>query len=285
MADRIKIDGTSLLPSSPIGIFDSGIGGLTVFREIMTALPHERLIYFGDTARVPYGPKGSDTVRRYSHEITDFLVREGVKAVVVACNTATAHALESLQQTFKIPIIGVIMPGSIAAVEATRNRRIGVIGTSGLVNSHAYRSELLRFDPSLSVFEQACPLFVPFVEEGWLDHAATRLVAKEYLDPLKAEDVDTVVLGCTHYPLLKPIIQQSLGAGITLIDSAWQTARRVKKVLTENSLLNTQQANYTASGLSRMRFITSDSPDSFLRVGKSFLGSAIECVESRTVGS
>lgn len=285
MADRTIVDGASLLPSSPIGIFDSGIGGLTVFREIMSALPHESLIYFGDTARVPYGPKGSDTVRRYSHEITDFLVHEGVKAVVVACNTATAHALESLQQTFKVPIIGVIRPGSVAAVEATRNRRIGVIGTSGLINSHAYRSELLRLDPSLSVFEQACPLFVPFIEEGWLDHAATRLVAREYLDPLKAEDVDTVVLGCTHYPLLKSIIQQSLGAEITLIDSAWQTARSVKAVLEAHRLINTQEANNTAPCRSRMRFITSDSPESFLRVGQSFLGSAIECVESRTLGS
>lgn len=285
MSDRNSVDGNGDRSSAPIGIFDSGIGGLTVFREIMKVLPQESLIYFGDTARVPYGPKGPDTVRRYSHEITEFLVEEGVKAVVVACNTATAHALESLKRTFKVPVIGVIMPGSIAAVEATLNRRIGVIGTSGLVKSHAYRSELLRLDPSLSVFEQACPLFVPFVEEGWLNHPATRLVATEYLAPLKAENVDTVVLGCTHYPLLKPIIQQSLGPDITLIDSAWQTARRVKAVLTEKGLLNTQEEKSFASGVSRLRFITSDSPDSFLRIGKSFLGSAIECVESRTLGS
>ena len=262
----------------PIGVFDSGIGGLTVARELMLQLPDERIIYFGDTARVPYGPKSPDTVRRYSREIGEFLVGEGVKGLVVACNTATAHALDVLRAELPVPVVGVVEPGARAAVGASHSRRIGVIGTAGTIGSRAYERAITALAPDARIVARACPLFVPLVEEGWTDREATRLIAHEYLDPLADEDIDALVLGCTHYPLLKPLIGELLGADVQLIDSAEETAAETRRVLEERGLL-ARGANGA-----RHRFIASDAADQFLRLGQRFLGGAIDRVETLTLG-
>jgi glutamate racemase len=263
---------------SPVGIFDSGIGGLTVAHAVMQQLPHESVTYFGDTARVPYGPKSPETVQRYSREIGSFLAEQGVKSLVVACNTATAHALPALRENLTMPVIGVIEPGARAAVRATKNGHIGVIGTAGTIKSGAYERALRAFEPSLRVTARACPLFVPLVEEGWVDHEATRLVAREYLAPILAEEVDTLVLGCTHYPLLKQVIADVLGGDVILIDSAEETARETARVLREDRLTANAHAE------PRHRFIASDDPLMFLQLGQRFLGDAIESVEVKTLG-
>ena len=265
--------------SAPIGVFDSGIGGLTVVRELMRQLPRERIIYFGDTARVPYGPKSPDTVRRYSHEISAFLREQGVKAIVIACNTATAHALPALQEELPVPVIGVAEPGAHAAVAASESGRIGVIGTAGTVGSGAYDRAIHALAPAAAVTSRACPLFVPLVEEGWLDTDATRLIAREYLTPLHDADVDTVVLGCTHYPLLKPVIGDVLGERVTLVDPAEETAAETGRVLARLGL----RANGDG-GAPAHRFIASDAPQQFLRLGQRFLGAAIDRVETLTLG-
>src|SRR4051812_4127255 len=202
----------------PIGVFDSGIGGLTVVRELMRQLPQESVVYFGDTARVPYGPKSPDTVRRYSREIASFLLKQQAKAIVIACNTATAHALSVLREEFSVPVIGVVEPGARAAARATSGGRIGVIGTAGTVASGAYDRAIRAILPDARVVTKACPLLVPLVEEGWIDHPVTAQVAREYLAPLMDEQIDTLVLGCTHYPLLKDVLCRALGRGVTLID-------------------------------------------------------------------
>jgi glutamate racemase len=270
---------TSPGADAPIGVFDSGIGGLTVVRELMRQLPNERIIYFGDTARVPYGPKSPDTVRRYSVEIATFLEDEGVKAVVVACNTATAHALPTLRDEFEMPIIGVVEPGARAAVSASPCGEIGVIGTAGTIGSRAYERAIHALAPDARVVARACPLFVPLVEEGWLDHDATRLIAREYLDALRSEKIETLVLGCTHYPLLKPLLSEILGPDVRLIDSAHETAAETGRVLEARGLTNSRALNGEVH-----RFIASDAPEQFLRVGQRFLGSAIERVETLTLG-
>jgi glutamate racemase len=257
----------------PIGVFDSGIGGLTVVRELLHQLPHEHLVYFGDTARVPYGNKSPDTVRRYAREILHWLLGRDVKMVVVACNTASAHALDELQRLAPVPVEGVIGPGARAAVAATRGGRIGVIGTAGTVRSGAYERAIRALAPEATVRQRACPLFVPLVEEGWLEHPATRLVAHEYLDPLVGAGVDTLVLGCTHYPLLKPLLASVLGPGIRLIDSAEETARAVAAELEASGIGNA--AGETAD----VRFAVSDAPDAFERVGGAFLGDRVRNVE------
>ncbi|MGH7537918.1 MAG: glutamate racemase, partial [Gemmatimonadales bacterium] len=200
--------------AAPLGVFDSGIGGLTVARALFENLPRESVIYFGDTARVPYGPKSPETVRRYSAEILAFLLHQGVKAVVVACNTSTAHALDYLRAYAPVPVVGVIEPGARAAVAATASGRIGVIGTAGTVASGAYERAIKALRPDATVVSQACPLFVPLVEEGWFEHPATQLVAREYLLPLERAHVDVLVLGCTHYPLLKPLLAGVLGPAV-----------------------------------------------------------------------
>ncbi len=264
--------------SAPVGVFDSGIGGLTVAHEIIRQLPRESVIYFGDTARVPYGPKSPDTVRRYSHEIAAFLRAEGVKTLVVACNTATAHALRSLRETLDIPVIGVIGPGARAAVAATKRGHIGVIGTVGTIKSGAYERAIRRIDPDVRITARACPLFVPLVEEGWTQHDATRLVAREYLAPLVAADVDTLVLGCTHYPLLKPLLAEVLGPDVRLIDSAEETAAETSRTMVDANLIALD--GNTASH----RFIASDDPLQFLQLGQRFLGDSIEGVEVRSLG-
>jgi glutamate racemase len=263
---------------APIGVFDSGIGGLTVAREIMRQLPNERVIYFGDTARVPYGPKSPDTVLRYSREIASFLQAQGVKTIVIACNTATAHALEALRTELPIPVIGVVDPGATAAVEATRGGGIGVIGTAGTIASGAYERAIARRAPDARIVARACPLFVPLVEEGWVDRPATRLVAEEYLAPMREAHIDTLVLGCTHYPLLKRLIGEVLGRDVRLIDSAEQTAVETRRVLDEGDLHGPDGAR------PKHRFVASDAPEQFLRLGQRFLGSAVDDVETVTLG-
>jgi glutamate racemase len=249
-----------------VGIFDSGVGGLTVLRELIRVLPQEDTIYFGDTARVPYGTKSPETVTRYAHEITSFLIRRDIKLLVVACNTASAVALASLKRHFPIPVVGVIEPGARRAVEVTRSGRIGVIGTSGTIRSSAYTRAIKRLRPTAEVLTKACPLFVPLAEEGWTDNQVARLTAQSYLQELKDADIDTLVLGCTHYPLLKPVIAEIMGAGVTLVDSAEETARTVAEILCQKKLLRPE------SETGNHHYYVSDIPAGFIRVGNRFLG-------------
>jgi len=264
--------------SAPIGIFDSGIGGLTVARAIYERLPGESTIYFGDTARVPYGPKSPETVRRYSREILQWLVGRGVKLVVIACNTSTAHALGTLQAESPVPVIGVIEPGARAAVAATRGGPVGVIGTAGTIASNAYARAIHALAPALKVEQRACPLFVPLVEEGWFEHPAAELIAEDYLAPLRAAGVDVLVLGCTHYPLLKPLLSRVMGPGVRLIDSAEETARAVAQSLAERGL--------EAPGGAAVyhRFAVSDDEPRFQQVGSRFIGERLASAEVVALG-
>jgi glutamate racemase len=264
--------------AAPIGVFDSGIGGLTVAHELIRQLPHESIVYFGDTARVPYGPKSPDTVRRYSREIAAFLNEQGVKSIVIACNTATAHALPTLQSEMAMPVIGVVEPGARAAVAATTQGHIGVIGTVGTIKSGAYERAIRALAPDVQITARACPLFVPLVEEGWVDHPATRLIAREYLEPLLEDRIDTLVLGCTHYPLLKPMLREVLGSDVRLIDSAEETAAEAARTLESGHIAASEDAEPS------YRFIASDDPLQFLQLGQRFLGETMEGVEVRTLG-
>ena len=257
----------------PIGVFDSGIGGLTVVRELRRQLPGESIIYFGDTARVPYGAKSPATVARYSREAAAFLLSRDVKRVVIACNTATAHAFALLEEALAIPVVGVIEPGARAAVEASRTGRIGVIGTAGTIRSGAYDLAVRRRLDSARVYAQPCPLFVPLVEEGKCDGEATRIIASEYLLPLREMDVDTLILGCTHYPMLRPMLQDIMGESTVLVDSAEQTAHDVGGVLDARGLRNVSGLPATCT------FIASDSPLRFRDVGRGFVGDLIGSVE------
>jgi glutamate racemase len=257
----------------PIGIFDSGIGGLTVARAIYDRLPHESTIYFGDTARVPYGPKSPETVRRYSLEILQWLLGQGVKAVVIACNTSTAHALEALRGAAPVPVIGVIQPGARAAVAATDGGPIGVIGTAGTIHSNAYARAIHAISPDVRVEQQACPLFVPLVEEGWFSHPAAELIAEEYLRPLREAGVGSLVLGCTHYPLLKPLLRRVMGSNIALIDSGEQTALTLEETLAQAGL----DAPRGQAGTHR--FAVSDDEPRFRQVGSRFIGERLSGAE------
>jgi glutamate racemase len=264
--------------SAPVGIFDSGIGGLTVARAIFERLPGESTVYFGDTARVPYGPKSPETVRRYSLEILAWLLDQGVKAVVIACNTSTAHALGALQQVSPVPVIGVIEPGARAAIAATRGGPVGVIGTAGTIASDAYRRAIHARAPSLEVRQQPCPLLVPLVEEGWFEHDAARLIAAEYLGPLKEAAVDALVLGCTHYPLLRPLLQREMGPSVRLIDSGEETARALEEILRRSNLLAGPEAEPTH------RFAVSDDEARFRAVGARFIGERLSGAEVVSLG-
>ena len=267
------------MSTAAIGIFDSGIGGLTVARAIRDLLPRESTIYLGDTARVPYGPKSPETVRRYSREILDWLLGQDVKAVVVACNTATAHALDDLRGRSPVPVIGVIAPGARAAAAATTTGRVGVIGTAGTISSGAYSRALLRERADLRVIEQACPLFVPLVEEGWFEHPATQLVAEEYLGSMRDAGVDALVLGCTHYPMLAPLLGRIMGPSVRLIDSARETARELARVIGAAGL----EAPPDASPV--QRWIATDDAARFARVGSLFMGNAPAPVEVVELGT
>ncbi len=249
-----------------IGIFDSGVGGLTVLREIMHSLPQEDTLYFGDTARVPYGTKSPETVTRYACEIASFLMKRDIKLLVVACNTASAVALPTLKRLLTIPVVGVIEPGARRAAMVTRSGRIGVIGTAGTIRSSAYTREIKRLKPEAEVLTRACPLFVPLAEEGWTDNQVARLTAQTYLQELKESEVDTLVLGCTHYPLLKPLIAEVMGPDVMLVDSAEETARTVAAILAEKKLLRppAEKGNHN--------YFVTDVPAGFVRVGNRFLG-------------
>jgi glutamate racemase len=264
--------------SAPIGIFDSGIGGLTVARAIYERLPQESTIYFGDTARVPYGPKSPETVKRYSLEILHWLLSQGVKAVVIACNTSTAHALRALQEATPVPVLGVIKPGARAAVAASDEGPIGVIGTAGTIASDAYNRAIQALAPGIPVVQRACPLFVPFVEEGWFDHPATELVAADYLRELRQACVRSLVLGCTHYPLLKPLLQRVMGLEVKLIDSGQATAAALE------SILKDKQLEAAAGAAVDHRFVVSDDEARFRQVGSRFIGERLGRAEVVPLG-
>ena len=257
----------------PIGVFDSGIGGLTVVKALVEELPSESIVYFGDTARVPYGTKSKSTIVKFSLENVEFLLRFGVKCIVIACNTSSSWALPTLRKYFKVPMIGVIRPGALAAVQQTRNKRIGVIGTTATIKSGAYEGAIKRIDPAINVFSHSCPLFVPLVEEGWLDGAVCRDVAQRYLEPLKRQRIDTLILGCTHYPLLAPTIRKVLGPDVALVDSAKQTVTEVRGVLMGSDALSN-------GGIRpRYRFFVTDEPSHFNQIAHRFLGQIIGSVE------
>ena len=253
------------MKTRPIGVFDSGIGGLTVVRALTQRLPHENIMYFGDTARVPYGPKSPQVIREYAAQDADFLLSKGIKMVVVACNTVSAVALDVVQKRSKMPVVGVILPGAAGAVAATKRRRVGIIGTITTVNSNAYGNAIRQLDAGVTVFARPCPLFVPLAEEGWIDHQVTGLVAKEYLFPLKIEKIDTLILGCTHYPVLRAAIASAVGPEVTLIDSGDAAAAEVERVLDEHGLRNESRQK------PNLQFFVSDLPEKFTEVGERFL--------------
>ncbi|MCB2203603.1 glutamate racemase [bacterium] len=251
-----------------IGVFDSGIGGLTVVHALMKHLPHENITYFGDTARVPYGSKSAEVVREYAFEDTRFLMQQGVKIIVVACNTVSAVAIDDLKSHFDIPIVGMIQPGAEAACNASRNGRVGVIGTYATIGSDAYPRALRHCNDTFHTFSAACPLFVPLAEEGWGSHPVSAQIAAEYLQPIKKEQIDTLILGCTHYPILRDVIQRTIGEEVSLIDSGEAAAIEVERLLRESDLLNASahQPNYS--------FFVSDVPQRFKQLGEIFLDKA-----------
>ena len=254
---------------SAIGVFDSGIGGLTVLHQIIETLPKENTVYLGDTARAPYGTKSVETVLRYSFENSQFLVDKGVKIVVVACNTSTAIALDRLREQLTIPVVGVIEPGVRRAAKSTKNKRVGVIGTEATIHSGAYTRALKEADSKIEVYSRACPLFVPLVEEGWTDNAVVEMTVKAYLGSLKQSGIDTLILGCTHYPLLKKAIRKFMGSAVRLVDSAEETAKEVELALKKGALGR-------KTGKGTHSFFVTDAPDRFIKVGRRFLGEKVE---------
>jgi glutamate racemase len=260
----------------PIGVFDSGVGGLTVVKELIKQMPGENIVYFGDTARVPYGIKSRETVIRFSIENILFLLKHDVKLICIACNTVSSYALPVIKNNFRVPIVGVLSPGVREAVYATRNNRVGVIGTKGTIRSGAYETEIKRLKPQVKVFAKACPLFVPFVEEGLTDGEVVTRVARDYLKPLKDAKVDTLILGCTHYPILKPVIRKVMGEGVTLIDSAKQVAIEVKNILQHENMLSQK-------GKGKQRFFVSDNPEWFSGLANTFLGQPVKDVKKAVI--
>lgn len=264
----MQIQTELLRKDAPIGVFDSGIGGLTVAREIMRQIPNERIIYFGDTARVPYGSKSRETVTRFSEQIVRFLKTFQVKTIVIACNTASAYALDTLEQTLDIPIIGVVRPGAKAALDATRNGHIGVIGTEATVGSQIYTKYIQKLDEKACIHEKACPLFVPLVEEGLWEDPVTDEIARRYLAELIDLDIDTMILGCTHYPLIRTALGRILGDKVTLVNPAYETAVELKEMLQKHGLLNDQPPKL---GSSRYEFYVSDKAEKFVRFANSII--------------
>jgi glutamate racemase len=251
-----------------IGVFDSGIGGLTVLREIAARMPREPLLYLGDTARLPYGSKSAETVATYAVEVADFLSDRHVKLMVVACNTSSAVALDDLRSRYDVPVVGVIAPGARAAVRATVSGRVGVIGTEATISSGAYPREIRALDAGIEIFTRACPLFVPLAEEGWVDNEVARRTVSLYLSSLKRSGIDTLILGCTHYPLLRRTIADFLGPEVRIVDSAEETAREVRRLLRAEGLQRTR-------GTGAASFFVTDSVERFLRVGERFYGSSV----------
>ena len=271
----------------PIGIFDSGVGGLTVYRALHERLPHERFVYLGDTARVPYGTRSLSTVERYAIENARFLEAHGIKILVVACNTASALALPAIGKAVRVPVLGVIGPGARAAVESSvqksAKRRIGVIATEATVQSGAYASAIARLDPDASVIARACPLFVPLAEEGWAETEVAHMVASDYLKEIKEASVDTLVLGCTHYPILRRVIQETVGDSVTLIDSGEAAALDVESLLESESLRRNEAGEPTRERQlcdDLDHFYVTDAAERFSRVAERFLGSAPSVLEA-----
>lgn len=258
--------------NAPIGVFDSGIGGLTVAREIMRQIPQEAIVYFGDTARVPYGNKSKDTVTKYSRQIVKFLQTKDVKAIVIACNTASAYALEAIQKEVDLPIVGVLKPGAKTAAEATVNKRIGIIGTEGTINSGMYTEYLHSIYPEVQVYTKACPLFVSLVEENWLYDSVTVEIAERYLSEFQGYHIDTLVLGCTHYPLLRHTLQRVVGEMVTLVNPAYETAITLKNVLEQRGLIN------DGKGKVEHKFYVSDGAEKF----KNFANTILPCEVLKT---
>lgn len=259
--------------TAPIGIFDSGIGGLTVVKKMLSMLPNEKIIYFGDTARVPYGSKSNSTVIEYANQDAKFLYKKNVKLIIVACNTASSVALGSLREQFDIPIIGMIEPGSKYALSKTKSGKIGVIGTHSTINNQAYSKKIKQLNGDVEVFEKACPLFVPLAEEGWTDHKATELIAEEYLEELIKKEIDTLVLGCTHYPVLTEIIQKVMGREVTLIDSGTAAALEVEDYLNGIGLRN------DSNQIGKHQYYVSDLPAKFKIMAERFLGTKLDHIE------
>ncbi len=256
----------------PIGVFDSGLGGLTVVKELMRQLPYENIVYFGDTARVPYGTKSKESIIRFSKENVAFLLKHDVKMIVVACNTSSSVALPLIAKNFRLPILGVIEPGARKAAQMTKTKNVGVIATQATINSEAYTKSLKKLNRKIKVISQACPLFVPLVEEGWTNHGVTHLVGREYLKMMKRSRVDTLILGCTHYPLLKNVIQKILGPRVTLVDSPKEVAKEARQILRENRIEN----HFLAK--TEHLFFVSDEPKHFQKLARRFLGYDIKGV-------
>ena len=254
----------------PIGVFDSGIGGLTVVKRIAANLPEENIVYFGDTARVPYGSKSNATVIEYSLEDAKFLMQKNVKAIVVACNTASSVAMDELRKNFDVPIIGMIEPGAKTAIKTTKNNRIGVIGTRATISNKAYSTKIKELNPEIKVFETACPLFVPLAEEGWIEHKATFEIAEEYLKELREKSIDTLVLGCTHYPILSKVIQKVIGNDVTLVDSGVVAAEMIRNELDRTDL------HTNSYSLGNQELYVSDIPTKFREVAELFLGKPVK---------
>ncbi len=254
---------------APIGVFDSGVGGLTVAREIMRQIPNEKIVYFGDTARVPYGSKSKETVTKYSRQIVRFLQTQNVKAIVVACNTASACALDTIEKEVDIPVIGVVKPGAKTAAEVTKNGKIGVIGTAATIQSQLYATYIRELNQQVQVIGKACPLFVPLVEEGLLEDPVTDEIAMRYLSELIDIGIDTLILGCTHYPLIRSTIGRTMGDQVTLVNPAYETAVELKELLAQRDLLNDKAPEL---GENKYRFFVSDAADKF----KTFANSIIK---------
>lgn len=270
---KALVRGSGFNGERPIGVFDSGIGGLTVLKELLREIPNEDLVYFGDTARVPYGTKSKETIIKFSIDNVNFLQNFNVKMVIVACNTASSLALDVLKRTFTIPIIGVIEPGAKAALRKTRRDRIGVIGTKATIGSNSYETLLKRQSPRVKVFSGSCPLFVPLVEEGWLDGPVVSKVARVYLNPLKNFRIDTLILGCTHYPLLTEVIGETIGSDVQLVNSAEETAKEARRVLREMKIASRRHPSRRS-----VKFYVSDEPEQFRNLGERFLGRPIASV-------
>ena len=257
------------LQEAAIGVFDSGVGGLTVAREIMRQIPNEKLVYFGDTARVPYGSKSEETVTKFSRQIVRFLRTQNVKAIVIACNTASAYALDAIERELDIPIIGVVKPGAKVAAQVTVNKKVGVIATPGTIGSKIYSKYIQGIDPEIQVIGKACTLFVPLVEEGLIEDPVTVEIANRYLSELKDRNIDTLILGCTHYPLIRSTIGKIMGEHVTLVNPAYETARELKELLQRENLLNPSSP---VLGANQYRFFVSDAADKF----KTFANSIIK---------
>lgn len=261
------------MDNRPIGVFDSGIGGLTVVKEFMEILPNENIVYFGDTARVPYGSKSKETVIKFSIQDVNFLKSQNVKAVVVACNTASAASIDVLKQKYDIPIIGVVEAGAKMAADITKNKKVGIIGTEGTIASGAYSNFIKKLLPDVDIFTKACSLFVPIVEDGWYNTDIAYMVAERYLQDIKRNGVDTLVMGCTHYPLLKKVLQKIMGDDVNLVNPAYQTAYTTKSLLEKNDML-------AQEGIKpERRYYVSDNIEKFEHVGTDFLNRKVECAQ------